>query len=182
MTFDEPELIETALESAFKRAGGNPDLARLKVLVVTHRGNPMGLLKRFATERKSWLLLCEILERCIEAKAPASPQPRARAVKRDHRTEQTPAAKVVAKRIAEKYRDEGVTAFLMRDGRNIETVYLDEARRLITENTLEARILGKVLNHCGGKSKPGMTIRECVNAETLARFVREAREEQKAPA
>jgi hypothetical protein len=64
----------------------------------------------------------------------------------------------------------------MRDGRNIEAVYIDEAPRLIIEDTLEAAILRKVVHHCGGKSAPGITIGDAIKPDLLRSFVREARD------
>jgi hypothetical protein len=175
MTFDEPEVTETAMAAAFRAAGFDVDALGFAAMILAYEDDPIGLLKRFATEKKKWLAVHRALVRYAKSKHKASPIPT------------KPARKLIAEnepRAAKKFaqlQEKIVTAFLMRDGRNIEDVLLDEAQRLITESTLEAAILRKVLAYA--RPTPGVTIGNAVPDELLKRFIREARAElRKEPA
>lgn len=167
MTFDEPEVSETAMAAALRAAGHDPVSGRLEAILNSTRGQPMKRQKKFMADRAAWILYCaqEDGRRASSAPPSAAPARATPAPRRNLIRDLRPAAAERALRNIEKIGNKAVLRFLADYG--------DISFGSIDAHLRDSFVLRRIKEHYAG-TRPEMLLKDVVRTDVLARFIAEA--------
>jgi hypothetical protein len=164
MTFDEPEVTETALAAAFRAAGHDPAIGRLAAIIKATQNQPMAKQKKFLADRAAWTLASKLLDTLARVAVPVPKQPSRAVARRNLTAELTPLAVERAARNIQKIGSRALQRFLLDCG----DIYFREINAHLRDGYVLRRLAEMYPN-----APDDMRVRD-VRADVLERLLGEA--------